>query len=79
MSGENSASKAAERILNFLCELLAVPVGAVYILEEGRYQRISTHGLARSNQAETSFESGVGLMWQCVKSRQALVLSPVPG
>ncbi len=79
VSGENSASKAAERILNFLCELLAVPVGAVYILEEGRYQRISTHGLARSNQAETSFESGVGLMWQCVKSRQALVLSPVPG
>ncbi len=78
VSAESTVSKAAERILNFVCELLAVPVGAVYILEEGHYQRISTHGLARSNQAETSFESGVGLLGQCVKSRQALVLSPVP-
>ncbi len=78
VSAENSVNKAAERILHLLCDLLAVPVGAVYLLDEGRYQRISTHGLARSNQAETSFELGVGLLGQCAKSNQALVLSPVP-
>lgn len=79
VSVESSVNKAAERILHLLCELLAVPVGAVYLLdEEGRYQRISTHGLARSNQAETCFELGIGLLGQCAKSNQALVISPVP-
>jgi len=78
VSVESSVNTAAERILHLLCDLLDVPVGAVYILDEGRYQRVSTHGLARSNQAETSFEQGVGLLGQCAKSNQALVISPVP-
>ncbi len=78
VSAESSVKKAAERILHLLCTLLDVPVGAVYLLEAGRYQRISSHGLARSNQAETCFEPGVGLLGQCAQSNQALVLSPVP-
>lgn len=78
VSAEKSVNKAAEQVLHLICDLLAVPVGAIYLLDEGRYQRISTHGLARSNQAETSFEPGVGLLGQCAKSNQALVLSPVP-
>jgi len=78
VSAEKSVNKAAERVLHLICDLLDVPVGAVYLLDNGRYQRISTHGLARSNQAETSFEPGVGLLGQCAKSNQALVLSPVP-
>jgi PAS domain S-box-containing protein len=78
VSEESSVNNAAERILDLLCKLLDVPVGAIYLLDEGRYQRIGTHGLARSNQAEVSFESGIGLLGQCAKSNQALVLSPVP-
>ncbi len=78
VSAESSISKAAERILHLLCDLLAVPVGAIYLWEEGLYQRISMYGLARSNQAETSFELGVGLLGQCAKSNQVMVLSPVP-
>ncbi len=78
VSVESSVNKAAERILHLLCDLLAIPVGAVYLLDEGRYQRVSTYGLARSNQAETCFEPGVGLLGECAKSKQALVLSPVP-
>ncbi|TAN71447.1 MAG: response regulator [Methylobacter sp.] len=77
-SAESSINKAAERVLHLLCDLLDVPVGAVYLLDDGRYQRVSSHGLARSNQAETSFDIGVGLLGQCVKSNQAVVLSPVP-
>ena len=78
VSVESSVNKAAERILHLLCDLLAIPVGAIYLLDEGRYQRISSHGLARSNQAETRFELGIGLLGQCAKSNQALVISPVP-
>ena len=78
VSAESSVHKGAEQLLNLLCNLLQVPVGAVYFLDQGRYQRVSTHGLARSNQADTCFEPGVGLLGQCAKSNQALVLSPVP-
>lgn len=78
ISGETSVSKAADCVLHLLCELLAVPVGAIYLRNEEHYQRISTHGLARSNQADTCFEVGVGLLGQCAKSNQSLVLSPVP-
>lgn len=78
VSAESSINKAAEQVLHLLCDLLNVPVGAIYLLDEGRYQRVSSYGLARSNQAETSFELGIGLLGQCAKSNQAIVLSPVP-
>jgi PAS domain S-box-containing protein len=78
VSMQSTVNKAAERVLHLLCELLDVAVGAVYLLEDGRYQRIGSHGLARSNQAQTEFERGVGLLGQCAQSNQAIVLSPVP-
>ncbi len=68
MSAESSVNKAAEQVLHLLCDLLAIPVGAVYLQAEGRYQRVSTYGLARSNQADTCFEPGVGILGQCAKS-----------
>lgn len=78
ISMESSINKAADRVLHLLCDLLAVPVAAIYLLENKQYQRISSHGLARSNQADIYFDSGVGLLGQCAKSNQAIVLSPVP-
>lgn len=79
VSAENAIEQAANKVLHLLCNLLAIPVGAIYLQgEKGNYQRVTTHGLARSNQAETTFETGVGLLGQCVKSHQAIVLSPVP-
>ncbi len=78
VSAESTVNKAAERVLQLLCDLLAVPVGAVYLWDDGHYQRVSTHGLARSNQDKTCFDLGVGLLGQCAKSNQTIVLSPVP-
>lgn len=79
VSAENTIEQAANKVLHLLCNLLAIPVGAIYLQsEKNSYQRVTTHGLARSNQAETSFETGVGVLGQCVKSNQAIVLSPVP-
>lgn len=78
VSMERTVEKAAERVLHLLCDLLAVPVGAIYLLHDGRYRRINAYGLARSNQCETSFEPGIGVLGQCAKNNQAVVLSPVP-
>ncbi|MDO9212822.1 MAG: response regulator [Methylococcales bacterium] len=78
VTAESSVNKAAARFLHLLCDLLTIPVGAVYLLEECAYQRVSTYGLARSNQADTCFEPGIGILGQCAKSNQAIVLSPVP-
>ena len=79
ISAEKSVEKAADKVLHLLCNLLAIPVGAIYLLtEKNIYQRVTTQGLARSNQADVSFELGVGLLGQCAKSNQAVVLSPVP-
>jgi PAS domain S-box-containing protein len=79
VSAENLIEQAANKVLHLLCNLLAIPVGAIYLqAEKGIYQRVTTHGLARSNQSEISFETGIGLLGQCVKSNQAIVLSPVP-
>ncbi len=79
VSAESSVEQAANKVLHLLCNLLSIPVGAIYLFaEKNVYRRITTHGLARSNQAETTFETGIGLLGQCVKSNQAIILSPVP-
>jgi PAS domain S-box-containing protein len=79
VSAESAIEQAANKVLHLLCDLLGIPVGAIYLqTENGIYRRVTTHGLARSNQSETTFESGIGVLGQCVKSNQAIVLSPVP-
>jgi PAS domain S-box-containing protein len=78
VSVENNLEKAAERVLYLLCNLLNVPVGTIYLLNGGHYQRVSAHGLARSSQCETCFERGVGILGQCAQNHQAMVISPVP-
>ena len=78
VSTETSLSKAADKVLHLLCEKLEVPVGAIYLLSEDTYKRIGAHGLARRSQDEDNFRLGVGLVGQCAKDNQAVVLSPVP-
>jgi PAS domain S-box-containing protein len=79
VSNEATLQGAAERVLHQLCELLAVPVAAFYLDDgKGNYQRIGAHGLARRSQAENSFRHGDGVLGQCAKDGQPLVLSPVP-
>lgn len=78
-SGEANLQGAAERVLHHLCDLLQVPVAALYLDDGvGNYRRVGAHGLARRSQAENSFRPGDGVLGQCAKDGQPLVLSPVP-
>ncbi len=78
VSAETTVNRAADQVLHLLCDLLEVPVGAIYLLEQERFQRVSAHGLARRSQAADSFEMGDGVLGQCARDAQAQVLSPVP-
>lgn len=78
VSVETTMNKAATRVLYLLCQLLNIPVGAIYLFNAGYYQRISSQGLARSNQAQTRFKLGEGLLGQCAQNHQPIILSPVP-
>jgi PAS domain S-box-containing protein len=79
VSNEATLQGAAERVLLHVCDLLGVPVAAFYLDDgHGNFQRVGTHGLARRSQTENSFRPGDGLLGQCAKDGQALVLSPVP-
>ena len=78
VSTETNLSKAADRVLHLLCDRLEVPVGAIYLLDEGAYRRVGAHGMARRSQVCDSFKLGEGVLGQCASDNQALVLSPVP-
>jgi signal transduction histidine kinase/CheY-like chemotaxis protein len=77
-SAQASLEQASTSILHFLCSKLEVPVGAIYLMKDGTCVRIGAHGLARRSQADDTFQPDSGLISQCAKDRQALVLSPVP-
>jgi signal transduction histidine kinase/CheY-like chemotaxis protein/HAMP domain-containing protein len=78
VSAETSISTAADKVLHLLCEQLKVPVGAIYLWNADAYKRVGAHGLARRNQTDDVFPLGTGLLGQCAKDNQAVVLSPVP-
>ncbi len=78
VSAQSSLEKAADSLLHHLCDRLNVPVGAIYLFIDNAYRRIGSHGLARRSQTSDSFESGIGLIGQCARDNQSLVVSPVP-
>jgi signal transduction histidine kinase/CheY-like chemotaxis protein len=79
ISVETRLHAAASNVLHLLCQQLEIPVGAIYLLGAGGgFQRVAAHGLARRSQAEDDFALGEGLVGQCAKDQQVVVLSPVP-
>ena len=73
-----SVRLAADGVLQQVCEQLGVPVGAIYLREEDHFQRIGSRGLVRRSQVDNTFELENGLIGQCAKDGQPIVLSPVP-
>ncbi|MGZ4960649.1 MAG: response regulator, partial [Methylomonas sp.] len=79
VSSQFSMKEVPEAILKYLCDCLNIPVAALYFRDENQlYSRVGIHGLARRSQAEDHFPLGTGLVGQCARDRQAIVLSPVP-
>ncbi len=78
VSSELALKKAADNVLHLLCDKLEVPVGAIYLLDRDCYRLAVAHGLAPRDHAEDCFPLGVGVIGQCAKDREPVVISPVP-
>lgn len=79
VTSQFTMKEVPDAILNYFCQTLDVPVAALYLYDKQQvYSRAGMHGLARRSQAEDHFPPGVGLVGQCARDRQAVILSPVP-
>jgi len=79
VSSQFSMKDVPEAILKYLCDSLEIPVAALYFRNaEQVYSRVGIHGLARRSQVEDHFALGTGLVGQCARDRQPVILSPVP-
>jgi CheY-like chemotaxis protein/signal transduction histidine kinase/CHASE3 domain sensor protein len=77
IQGELRVEVVGERVLSFLAEYLAAPVGAVYLLERDRSFRLVA-GYARAPQESDAARVGDGLLGQAVKERRTLHVTDVP-
>ena len=79
VSSQFSMKDVPDAILQYLCDSLEVPVAALYFRDnQNTYSRVGIHGLARRSQTEDHFALGTGLVGQCARDRQPVILSPVP-
>ena len=79
VSAESSMQRALEKLLKRLSELLEAPVAAFWLADgQGGYRRTAGYGLARRNQNEDRFALGEGVIGQCARDRQPVLLSPLP-
>ncbi|HET6344319.1 MAG TPA: response regulator, partial [Myxococcota bacterium] len=71
LEGEQSPETVSERVLNFVCEYLDLPVGSFYLVDaEGRMHRSAGYALGRD--APDTMGPGEGLLGQAVKDRRIL-------
>lgn len=79
VSSQFSMKEVPDAILKYLCDSLEIPVAAIYFRDAQQvYSRAGIHGLARRSQAEDHFALGTGLVGQCARDHQPVILSPVP-
>jgi CheY-like chemotaxis protein/CHASE3 domain sensor protein len=76
VQGELRVEVVGERVLSFLTEYLAAPVGAVYLLERDRsLRRVAGYALASEQEP---VHPGDGLLGQAVTERRMLHVTDVP-
>ena len=80
LQGATSLPEFGQRLLSGLVPLLGGGVAAFYVTEAdgGRTRRIAGYGLVEDPTAEAAFDLGEGLVGQCAREQEAVVLSGLP-
>ncbi len=77
--GEQTLPALGQNILNFLSRYLGAVVGALYVTQDGRLQRVAEFAWDKERLASgRSLELGEGLAGQVALERRALVLDRLP-
>jgi CheY-like chemotaxis protein/signal transduction histidine kinase len=79
MIGEQALPTLGQNILSFLSRYLDVAVGALYVTQEGKLQRIAEFGWDKDRlQTARTLELGEGLVGQAALERRAMRLDNLP-
>ena len=79
MIGEQTLPTLGQNVLGFLGRYLGMSVGALYVTQEGKLQRVAEFGWDRERlQAGRALELGEGLVGQVALERRAMPLDNVP-
>jgi len=79
MIGEQALPTLGQNVLGFLARYLGVAVGALYVTQEGKLQRVAEFGWDRDRlHAGRNLELGEGLVGQVALERRVVQLDNVP-
>lgn len=80
MQNATSLAEFGARLLSGLIPVLGGGVAAFYVSEEraGQIKRMASYGLAESDSSGEEVQSGQGLVSQCARDRQTVVLRDLP-
>ncbi len=67
-----------DKILALLIKYLNVNQGALYVIQDGKLQRVSTYAFGKKKFQEDSIEIGQGLVGQCALEGNTIILKEIP-
>jgi CheY-like chemotaxis protein/signal transduction histidine kinase len=77
--GEQALPTLGQNVLSFLSRYLEVAVGALYVTQDGKLQRVAEFGWDKDKlHNDRALELGEGLVGQAALERRALVLDSLP-
>jgi signal transduction histidine kinase/CheY-like chemotaxis protein/CHASE3 domain sensor protein len=78
MSGEKNLAQLGDEALKLLAEYLQAQAGAIFVEENGRYERAATYAVPAGADVPEEFAAGEGLLGQAVKDVRPFVVKNVP-
>lgn len=79
MIGEQALPTLGQNVLSFLSRYLDVAVGALYVTQEGKLQRVAEFGWDKGKlQSDRTLELGEGLVGQAALERRTMALDSLP-
>ncbi|MDF1512425.1 MAG: GAF domain-containing protein [Anaerolineae bacterium] len=79
MRGEQDVTTLAHNIMRGLCEYLDIPIGALFLLEEGRLNLAGSYAYPLDNPlAPVSFAMGEGIIGQAALEKRTIQISDLP-
>ncbi|TCD22702.1 response regulator [Pseudomonas sp. IC_126] len=79
MIGEQALPTLGQNVLSFLSRYLDVAVGALYVTQDGKLQRVAEFGWDKDKlHGDRTLEIGEGLVGQTALERRAMALDSVP-
>ncbi len=78
MGGDLKPEEFGQRVLDYLVEYVGATVGAIFVLDDGTYERTATHGVPSTAKVLRTADAAEGLIGRVITSGQLMTLDDVP-